>query len=79
VSTKRFVEGAVSLNTNEVLMRYIRIKIIQERAAQVNKATYRLASLYGMRTGSQALVTEGEETGPSWTLLVTEVWEGSWK
>jgi hypothetical protein len=41
VSTKRPAdvdEGAVSLNTTEVLMLHTRIKMIQERAAQVNKS-----------------------------------------
>jgi hypothetical protein len=39
VSTKRsHDEGAASLNANQVLMLHIRLKIIQARAAQTNKA-----------------------------------------
>jgi hypothetical protein len=39
-STKRsHDEGAVSLNANQVLMLHIRLKIIQARPAQANKAT----------------------------------------
>jgi hypothetical protein len=39
-STKRPPdEGAASLNANEVLMLHSRLKIIQARAAQANKAT----------------------------------------
>ena len=40
VSTKRPAdEGSVSLNADEVLMLNTRLKMIQERAAQANKAT----------------------------------------
>jgi hypothetical protein len=41
VSTKRAAdadEGAVSLNTTEVLMMHRRLKMIQQRAAEANKA-----------------------------------------
>ncbi len=31
-----------------------------------------------MCTGSRSMVTEGAQTGVSWTLLAVEVWEGSW-
>ncbi len=38
MSTKRPAdEGAVSLNTNEVLMLHSKLKIIQSRSVQVNK------------------------------------------
>jgi hypothetical protein len=33
----------------------------------------------GMCTGTRALVTEGGDSRTSWTQLVVEVWEGSWK
>jgi hypothetical protein len=40
VSTKRPAdEGAASLNSTEVLILHRRLKMIQQRAAEVNKAT----------------------------------------
>ncbi len=50
---------------------------IRDRDTRVAEIVTR-ESQKGIRTGSRALVTEGTQAGASWTLLDSEVWEGSW-
>ena len=60
VSTKRpSDEEPASLTVNDVLMMYIRLKIIQERAAEVNKTA--LEVLFGLKFELQNQIDQIEQ------------------